>query len=177
MKTQRILLVAALVCATTLFAAPPAANTHVEVIFDHPENFSDVKDSSMGSDKGRDSYLALIKEHIQQRAARYLTEGQTLTLTFTNIDMAGDFEPWRGPDFNDVRIVKEIYPPRMNFTYKLVDASGAVIKEGQEKLLDMSFQITASPIDNQDSLRYEKAMLDNWLRDKIQPSKADKTKK
>jgi hypothetical protein len=176
MKTHHILLAAALACATTLFAAPPAANTHVEVIFDHPENFTDVKDGNMGSEKGRDNYLALIKEHIQQRAARYLMEGQTLTLTFTNIDMAGDFEPWRGPDFSDVRIVKEIYPPRMHFSYKLVDASGAVVKEGQEKLIDMSFQMTASPIDAQDSLRYEKAMLDNWLRDKIQPSKADKTK-
>jgi hypothetical protein len=63
-----------------------------------------------------------------------------------------------------VRIVKDIYPPRMSFTYKLVDASGAVVKEGQEKLVELAFQMTASPINNQDSLRYEKAMLDNWLR-------------
>ncbi|MFT3868569.1 MAG: DUF3016 domain-containing protein [Nibricoccus sp.] len=178
MKKTTASLVALLVSATALLAAPTAAQKNqVDVIFDHPENFTDVKDSQMGSEKGRDGYLALLKDHLQERAPRYLTEGQKLTITFTNIDMAGDFEPWRGIDFNDVRIVKEIYPPRMNFTYKLVDGTGSVVKEGQEKLLDMSFQMNASPVNATDSLRYEKAMLDNWLRDTFpKPKKADAKK-
>lgn len=172
-------LAAVLFCGTALFAAPPAVqSSQIEVIFDQPEKFTDVKDSQMGSEKGRDSYLALLKEHLQERAPRHLSEGQKLTLTFTDIDMAGDFEPWRGMDFNDVRIVKDLYPPRMSFSYKLADASGAVVKEGQEKLIDMSFQMNASPINSHDSLRYEKAMLDNWLRDTFpKPKKADVKKK
>jgi len=148
-----------------MFAAAPAdSKARVEVGFDHPEKFTDVKDSSFGSEKGRDSYLALFKEYLQDRAPHYLADGQKLSITFTDIDLAGDFEPARGPDYNDVRIVKDIYPPRLNFTYKVVDASGAVVKEGQEKLIEMAFQMTANPVNNQDSLRYEKAMLDNWLR-------------
>ena len=178
MKTIHVFFAAVLASAASVFAAPPApTNTHVEVIFDHPEKFTDVKDSSMGSEKGRDNYLALFKEYLQERAPRHLSDGQTLTITFTDIDLAGDFEPWRGPDFSDVRIVKEIYPPRLNFAYKLVDASGVVVKEGQEKLLEMGFQMTGSMIDAQDSLRYEKAMLDNWLRDKLgNPKKAATSK-
>jgi len=165
MKTISLFLAAAFAVTASVFAAPPAPkNTHVEVLFDHPEKFADLKDSYMGSDKGRDSYLALFKEYLQERAPRHMADGQTLTITFSDIDLAGDFEPQRGPDFSDVRIVKDIYPPRMSFTYKLVDASGTVVKEGQEKLVELSFQMTASPINNQDSLRYEKAMLDNWLR-------------
>lgn len=179
MKHPQTSLVATLFCATALFAAPPAAQKNrVEVVFDHPENFTDVKDSQMGSEKGRDGYLGFIKEHLQERAQRYLEEGQTLAVTFTNIDMAGDFEPWRGAEYSDVRIVKEIYPPRMNFSYKLVNASGAVVKEGEEKLIDMSFQTNASLFNANDSLRYEKAMLDNWLRDTFpKPKKADAKKK
>jgi hypothetical protein len=178
MKNSIASLVALFVSATALFAAPPAAQKgQIEVIYDHPENFTDVKDSDMGSEKGRDSYLALLKEHLQDRGSRYLAEGQKLTLTFTNIDMAGDFEPWRGMNYHDVRIVKEIYPPRMNFAYKLADATGAVVKEGQEKLIDMAFQLQANPINSSDSLRYEKAMLDNWLRDTFpKPKKADAKK-
>lgn len=177
MKNPIASLVALLVSTTALFAAPSAAQKNqVDVIYDHPENFTDVKDSQMGTEKGRDSYLALLKEHLQDRAPRYLTEGQKLTMTFTNIDMAGDFEPWRGIDFNDVRIVKEIYPPRMNFTYKLTDATGAVVKQGEEKLIDMSFQMNSSPIYANDSLRYEKAMLDNWLRDNFPKPKKDAKK-
>lgn len=178
MKTQRILLVAALSCAATLFAAPPAAPAaRVEVIFEQPEKYTDVKDSFMGTEKGRDGYLAELKTHLQERALRRLGPGQTLTFTFTNIDLAGDFEPGRGPSSDDIRIVKDIYPPRLNFSYKLVDESGAVLKEGQEKLTDLGFQSSASPINNGDSLRYEKALLDNWLRDKIQLPKAASHKK
>lgn len=171
--------VAVLFCTTALFAAPSAAQKNqVEVIFDQPEKFTDVKDSQFGSDKGRDGYLALLKEYLQERAPRYLAEGQVLKLTFADIDMAGDFEPWRGAEYNDVRIVKDIYPPRMSFSYKLVDTSGSVVKEGSEKLIDMSFQMNASAINASDSLRYEKAMLDNWLREAFpRPKKADARKK
>jgi len=164
MKTIYIFFAAVLATAASVFAAAPAAvNTRVEVLFDHPEKFTDVKDSFMGTDKGRDSYLALFKEYLEQRAPRYLADGQTLTITFTDIDLAGDFEPQRGPNFSDVRIVKDIYPPRLKFSYKVVDASGAVVKEGQEKLVDLSFQMTSSPIDQQDPLHYEKSMLNDWL--------------
>jgi len=180
MKHANISLVVALLfCATALLAAPTAAQKNqVEVIFDHPEKFTDVKDSQFASEKGRDGYLGVLKDYLQERAPRYLGEGQMLTLTFTDIDMAGDFEPWRGAEYNDVRIVKDIYPPRMNFSFKLMDAAGAVVKEGQEKLIDMSFQMNASPINNNDSLRYEKAMIDNWLRNTFpKPKKADTKKK
>jgi len=177
MKNKYVFLAVVFATAVSVFAAAPAApNTHVEVIFDHPEKFTDLKDSWMGSDKGRDNYLELFKDYLQTRAPRYLAEGQTLTITFTDIDLAGDFEPERGPNFSDVRIVKDLYPPRMNFTYKVVDATGAVVKEGQEKLIDLSFQMTASLIDTGDSLRYEKSMLDNWLRDQFARPKKSATK-
>jgi len=177
MKTKNVFLAVVLATAASVFAAAPAAtNVHVEVIFDHPEKFTDVKDSWMGSDRGRDSTLALIKEYLENEAPRHLAEGQTLTLTFTDIDLAGDFEPERGMDFSDVRIVKDIYPPRMNFSYKLVDASGTVLKEGQEKLIDMAFQMSIGIIDRQDSLRYEKNMLREWLREQFPLPKKVKAK-
>ncbi|MFT3783612.1 MAG: DUF3016 domain-containing protein [Nibricoccus sp.] len=170
MKTKYLLLAAALSWTAALFAAPPAGGK-VEVIFDHPEKYTDVKDDDIGTEKGRDGYLGVIKEYLTERGPRYIPEGQTLTVTFKDIDMAGDFEPWRGIDFQHVRIVKEIYPPRMNFSYKVVDASGAVVKEGEEKLVNLGFQMSASPINANDSLRYEKAMLDDWLRNTFPKNK------
>jgi hypothetical protein len=174
MKTKYVFFAAALAAAASVFAAAPAASTtRVNVIFDHPEKFTDVKDSYIETEKGRDSILALFKEYLEQRAPRYLADGQTLTVTFTDIDLAGDFEPQRGPSFDDVRVIKDIYPPRLKFTYKLVDADGAVVKEGQENLVDMGFQMMSNPVDAQDSLHYEKAMLDNWLHKQFgHPKKA-----
>jgi len=177
MKTISVFFAAVLTTAASVFAAAPAAvNARVDVLFDHPENFTDVKDSFSGTEKGRDNTLALIKEYIEQRAPRYLAEGQILTMTFTDIDLAGDFEPQRGPNFTDVRIVKDIYPPRLKFTYKLTDASGAVVKEGEEKLVNLGFQMTSNPFNQQDALHYEKDMLDNWLHDQLSHPKKVATK-
>lgn len=178
MKYLASSLAAVLVCTSALFAAPPAdQKNQVDVAFDQPEKFTDVRDSYTGTDKGRDGLLGLLKEHLQQRAPRYLPEGQKLSVTFTDVDLAGDYEPWRGVNFHDVRIVKDIYPPRLNFTYKVTDASGAVVKEGSEKLVELAFQMSASPMSSQDSLRYEKAMLDNWLRDTFPKPKKSGAKK
>ena len=86
-------------------------------------------------------------------------------VTFTDIDMAGDFEPQRGPNFNSVRILKAIYPPRVNLTFRLTDASGQVIAEGERQLRDQAYTWTASPVNQSDPLRYEKRLIDDFFRD------------
>ena len=41
-----------------------------------------------------------------------------LQLTIDDIKLAGSFEPWRGPDAQDIRFLKDIYPPSMNLHYR-----------------------------------------------------------
>jgi len=167
MKTNRILL-AALLATTGLagWAAPRPVkepDPRIQVNFFEPEKFTDVKMSEMGDDRDRDDILTRIREYLNDQAKYYVPVGQTLEITFTDIDMAGDFEPWRGPQWSDVRVVKDIYPPRMSVTFRLVDAEGNVLKQGKRELRDMSFLLKLS-IDRNDSLRHEKALLDDWLR-------------
>ncbi|HEY8994361.1 MAG TPA: DUF3016 domain-containing protein [Lacunisphaera sp.] len=150
------------------WAAPaekPGAD-RVAVTFDHPEKFIDVRDDSTDfeNERGRDHFLPILKEHLERRAGKLLPAGQKLAITFTDIDLAGDFEPWRGMNFHDVRIVKDLYVPRMNFTFKVTDEAGQVVKEGEEKLLDAAFQMRITGVSNTDPLRYEKEMLNDWLR-------------
>jgi hypothetical protein len=170
----------AAVCAPVFPAdatASEKSDARVDVVYVNPEKFTDVKDSQTGMDRDRESYLALIREFLVERGSLYVPEGQKLVITISDIDMAGDFEPWRGPRFDDVRIVKDIYPPRVNLSFKLTDASGAVVKEGEKQLRDLSFQMSATPAFSQDSLRYEKGMLDNWLRSEFPRVKGAKAKK
>lgn len=176
MKTQSA--VAALLLAVVSAPVMPAesavsaeAGARVEVTFVNPEKFTDVKDSSFGTEREREDILALLKEYLVERGAKLLPEGQRLSVTITDVDMAGDFEPWRGPKFNDVRIVKDIYPPSIHLGFKVTDASGAVVKEGAQKLRDLTFQMSATPAFSSDSLRYEKALLDNWLRSEFPKAK------
>lgn len=135
----------------------------VSVVFDHPDKFTDVKDAFMPTDKGQEAILAEIKNFVKSRARSYLHGGQRLEVKFTDIDLAGDFEPQRGPRFQDVRIVKAIYPPRLKFQFKLVDADGKLVSEGKHELTDLAYQ-SRLVFPQDDPLRYEKDLLDGWLR-------------
>ena len=165
MKTVVFAAAFGLLAAGLLAPASAAADAphRTEVAFDHPEKFTDVKDRSIPTDKGRDYILSQIREFIVQTGDKVLPAGDHLAMTFQDIDLAGDFEPWHGAQWDDVRVIKEIYPPRFKFSYTVTNASGQVIKKGQENDTDMDFQL--QPIlDNQDSLRYEKAFLGSWMR-------------
>jgi hypothetical protein len=165
MKALRLLPMA-LGMALTLAARAadlPAPTVRVNVIFDHPENFTDVKDSNMPTDSGRDAILSRLREFLVREASRTLPAGDDLTITFTDIDLAGDFEPWRGPQWDEVRVVKDIYPPAFKFTYSITDSSGKVLKQGTENIRDLNFQ-TRLVLDTSDTLRYEKDILKDWVR-------------
>jgi hypothetical protein len=167
MKPHRLLLsvLAGFAVIGPVFASEPTAKTEArtEVIFLHPEKFSDVRDASMGSDKGRDGILEQLKNYIVQRTKTYVPAGQQLIITVTDVDLAGDFEPWRGPEMTDVRVVKDIYPPKIDLEYTLTGPGGKVVKTGKRQLRDLAFQMKIS-INRDDPLRYEKSLLDDWLR-------------
>jgi hypothetical protein len=151
---------AALILALCGCESAPATGPHGKVVvnFDHPENFTDVKASYGGStDQG---YLDVIRLHLENRAGPLVPVDRTLTVTFTDIDLAGDIRPTRT---GDVRIVKNIYPPRMNFRFSLTDASGKVVKEGTEKLVNL-FPEMQTGIGRDEMLFYEKEMLNDWAR-------------
>jgi hypothetical protein len=57
---------------------------------------------------------------------RYVPVGMQLKMKVTDIDLAGGFEPWRGPQFGAIRITREIYPPRISLEFRLIDGSGNV---------------------------------------------------
>jgi hypothetical protein len=165
MKTLRLLLAAAGVFALVPLRASDSAgpSARTEVVFEHPENFTDVKDGSNPSDQGRDAILADLRRHLIGRADSYLPEGYGLKVTFTDIDLAGDFEPWHGGPRADIRVIRDIYPPTLKFRFSVTDPSGKVVKEGAEDIRDIDFQARVVPFTS-DPLRYEKEILDDWAR-------------
>lgn len=169
MKSTKIILVSLLgiLPALTLSAAPTRTLARAEVNFFEPEKFTDVRDSYMG-DYERTTYLESIRDRVLEQAKYYVPDGHKLTVTFTDIDMAGDFEPWLGPRFSDIRIVKDIYPPRINLAFQLTDAEGNVVKEGRRELRDLSFMMKINMAFRDDPVRHEKGLLDDWLRSEFQ---------
>lgn len=160
MKTLRLFSAALGLLAVGAFAA---ATPRTEVIFDHPENFTDVRDRQSPTDKGRDYILSQLRDHLVDVTSRLVPDGDKLMVTFSDIKLAGDFEPWRGPQWDEVRIIKDIYVPFFKFTYTVTDPSGRVVKSGTENIQDMNFQMRVT-LDTSDPLRYEKQILDDWAR-------------
>lgn len=150
-------------------ASADKAAAAVAVTFVAPENFTDVKDDSMDAGRGRDALLDELKQHITARAAKYLTAGQRLEITVTDVDLAGDFEPWRGINFDDIRIVKDLYPPRVSLQFRLLKADGTVVREGKRQLQDLGYLMTVGR-SSQDPLRHDKGMLSDWLRQEFKHS-------
>jgi hypothetical protein len=175
MKTIRLCLFS-LLAVPALLAFPPSPDDaakpapRVQVTFSAPEKFTDAKDAYMETEKGRDAILDQLKDYITTRAPHYLAAGQRLAITVTDVDLAGDFEPGRGPRWDDVRIVKDIYPPRINLSFQVTDADGNVVKSGTRKLQDMDFMMNLS-INTNDSLRFEKTMLDSWMSSDLRPAR------
>lgn len=172
MKTLRVTLLTVLgLTAGALFAADQNSKAdRVEVTFVNPDKFTDAADGQRGSDWGRDANLDVLKKYIIERASRYVQEGQKLSVSITDVDLAGEIEPWRSSSLRDARIMKDIYFPRIDLSYKLTDATGAVLKENSRHLSDMNYLMNIHP-DRSDPRVYDKSLLDDWIRRDIATKK------
>jgi hypothetical protein len=143
-----------------LAAADPAAQ--VEVVYVDPQKFTDVRNGYTQTDSARDFYLAEIGRYIEQRAAPRLAEGDTFRVTITDVELAGDYEA-RRPSVTNVRIIRDVTPARIDLRFQLARADGTVRAEGERTLRSTGYPVGVG-IDPADPLRYEKVLLDDWLR-------------
>jgi DUF3016 family protein len=133
----------------------------VTVRWEDPEQFTEIRYSHNPTESRRGDWVEQLALYLRKRAQPRLAAGERLEVIITNIERAGDFEPWLGINFHDTRIVRDYYPPRMELHFRLIDANGRV-REGERKLTDAGFMQT-SMRDN-DLLRFEKDLIDRWLQ-------------
>ena len=144
----------------------------VQVQWTDPAQFSELRYSRNRWDAQRGDWVEDLAEYLRKQASKQLPEGQKLEVTITDIKRAGDYEPWHGPRLDDVRIMRDIYPPRISLQFTLTDANGQVIDQGERKLSDTGYLLNSSLPSNTDPLRYEKRMLNDWLRRELQSDRS-----
>jgi hypothetical protein len=162
MKTLiRLLMLPALIpVAATL----NAATVKVTVTSEPADKMTDVRIANSNEEDSLKVILDQFKESLQRDAKRFLAADQTLDVHFTDIDLAGEFEPWHGLQANDIRWVRDIYIPRLKFDYKITNADGTIAAEGKANLTDPAFQMRTN-IDKIDrTTAYERLMLTDWMR-------------
>ena len=136
----------------------------VSVDWTDPNQFTDIRYSGNRWEAAQGNWVVDLATYLQKQAGKQLPDGQQLHITLTDIRRAGSYEPGRGINMDRVRVIKDIYPPRVSLDFSLTDADGKVLAEGQRKLVDSAFLMGASPLTDTDPLRYEKRLLDDWLK-------------
>ena len=133
--------------ATILLGSLPAhvpnsaaadATARVSVVFVDPEKFTDMRYSE--AERYSPAILLQLQRYIVETAADALPEPLRLEIRITDVDLAGDFELFRGPVRDQVRVIKGIYPPRIALEFRAVDAAGQTVAEGKRDLTDIDYQ-------------------------------------
>lgn len=146
-----------------LITTPLLADGKVSVEFQNPDQYTDVKERQFKTPADKNAHLKNLKSWLEKRAAKQLSAGQQLQIVFLDIDLAGDFEPWQGPSFQDIRVIKDLYPPRAKLRFKLLAADGAVLREGERELRDLGY-LSHGGVASRDALEHDERMLEDWLR-------------
>jgi len=153
---MRKVLPSIVVLITAVFAASAMAATS-EVVWKDSDNYRDVKQAN-GADKPfKKRVFKSLEEHFSSLATK-LPADHKLQIEVTNVDLAGSVQYVKT---QELRVVKDVYIPRINLSYTLVDGSGKVVKSADVKIKDMSFMNQAKL--NRDFLDYEKSMLTEWF--------------
>lgn len=140
----------------------------VAVQWGDPAGFSEIRRSHNPAESRRGNWVEELARYLRERAQRRLPEGERLEVELRDIDRAGEFEPWRGVEFHDTRIIRDLYPPRIALAFRRLDAQGNVIAEGERDLTDGGF-LLQSNINDSDPLRFEKRLIDRWLARELPP--------
>lgn len=151
MKSRRIAL-------AVLAIAASAAQADVQVNFVKPETFSDIKDNQ-GFRKPE--VLDDIKTYLVAEFQKYLP-GKDVRIDVTDVDLAGEYEPffWRS---QGIRVMRAVTSPSIELSYEVRDGD-KLVQQGKTRLRDMNYQEGSTLFGSSDPLRYEKRMVDRWMR-------------
>ncbi|MGY0565060.1 MAG: DUF3016 domain-containing protein [Paraglaciecola chathamensis] len=158
-----------------MLSAQAYSQGKVEVTWENTEKYTDVRPSNESRKRFKERTFKQLDEYLVE-LAEALPEGQTLNMTVTNLDLAGQVWPASfvgiGNGANDVRLIKSIDIPRIAFSFELLGADGTVLQQGEQNLKDMSFQDRHNPFFSSENLRYEKNMLRMWFEEQFEQNLA-----
>jgi hypothetical protein len=145
----------------TTVVAVAESDTRIVVVFVQPQHFTDMTYSKDFHTSG--ALLDELHKFMRETGEIYVPAGLQLEIKVLDVDLAGDFELWRGPQFDHVRIIRAIYSPRISLEFRLINGSGDLVSAGKRVLYDVAYQQRiVRPSD--DYLRYEKDILRDWFR-------------
>jgi len=145
----------AFLAALAAFATSPA-DARVLVTFQDTGSYSDPDLHGL-------SVRAELKAHLQRLGARYLPRDADLKITVLDVRLAGQFAWWRTPP--SLRVMNESTWPTVTLRYTL--SRGARTIDAREETIADQFYLNRSRTLSAGPLVYEKALLDDWFRERF----------
>ncbi|MGJ8691015.1 MAG: DUF3016 domain-containing protein [Thalassotalea sp.] len=142
-------------------AVPTVHAAGLEITFADPENFADMRPGEENKTQFVENVFYNIEKELT-KLAEQLPEDQLLKIDVSDIDLAGDISMHNA---NLFRLVKTMFPPRLAFTYQLIDKNKMVLKSGEENIRDTSFMTNQGLKYKRDAFGYEKQLLAQWFKD------------
>ncbi|MBI3714263.1 MAG: DUF3016 domain-containing protein [Burkholderiales bacterium] len=130
------------------------------------DDFTDIVPSHESKEMFRETIqkeFAAVFNHL----AKKLPDGFELEVTVTDIDLAGDIRPGMWLSTHEIRVMKEIYWPRMNFSFELRNEKKEVIATGKEELRDMDYLRRVRIPSGNTSFEFEEKMIQDWFKKQI----------
>ena len=146
--------------ALCLAAAGAQAGGVVNVTFVEPDKFYD----SGNSEFDKPANLKTIETFLQYLGQRHLPDGQVLDIEVLNVDLAGYIRLTRPGELRYVRGNTDW--PSFQLRYKL-SAGGQTLRQGEERVADLSYTNKIASYSTREPLHYEKQMLDGWFRERF----------
>ncbi len=143
---------------TTLNADTVAENT---VEFADVSKFIDFRIESMPMEKNIKVLKDDLRRQLIRSMSRYLPDGNTMQITVTDLDMAGQVVP--GQQFR--RVLQHMDKAQLSFSYRWLDSGGTLLSEDDVKLLNRNLQTLSAQSSkyNSSNFPYETVMFDRWL--------------
>ena len=125
----------------------------VSVTTANPDSFTPVPSAKKESKAERRAWVEALSEHMADRIAEALRDGERAEVNISDIRRATAMS---GASSQDV------VPPRIALTFKRLSAKGKVVQTASRTLQDNALQLKGRRYEN-DPLRYEKALVDDWV--------------
>ena len=143
-----------------LLPLPALSAIEVQVNWLNPDGYSDIRGAGESRERFRKRLFRNLEEHLQKLGDGVERDGR-LEISVTDLDLAGRVEIG---GHGEARVITEITPARIRFEYRLVDASGQLVKEGNEKLMGGSSSLRSTGSSRNEPFAIEKALFTRWFR-------------
>lgn len=155
-KLIQICLMGSIFCLSNIKTAESA---EYEADWVNVNNYDDIRSGEQNRLAFQKQVISSFNKHFKKLANK-LPDNQTLKLKILNVDLAGEIN-FMGS--RQVRVIKDLYIPRISLSYQLVDEKNEIISANEVNLKNMNFMhVSHSRYKNQ-FLGHEKLLLDNWF--------------